>query len=219
MASHRTGSDLVVWPESIGLFAALTGPRAQPARESGSLEGAIVTLAGIYAKENEYYGSKYPELPGRVPFTRLLAVSLTDTFGRTFLEPFAEMADKYDVWLTTVGDMVPDWQIVCTSRAEFTPPPTGEPCAEENPQKVMQLGDPFEPERNYAYEATKPNPSVVAFVFNPDGKLVAKRVKSYLTPTELGQDEGALGLDLVPGTVERLRLRPGRYARSAASPS
>ena len=39
MASHRTGSDLVVWPESIGLFASLTGPRAQPARESGSLEG------------------------------------------------------------------------------------------------------------------------------------------------------------------------------------
>jgi predicted amidohydrolase len=201
MASHRTGSDLVVWPESIGLFASLTGPRAQPARESGSLEGSIVSLAGIYAKENQYYGAKFPELPGRVPFTRLLAVSLTDTFGRTFLEPFAEMADRYDVWLATVGDMVRDWQIVCTSKAAFTPPPTGEQCVEENPQKVMQLGDPSEPERNYAYEATAPNPSVVAFVFNPDGKLVEKRVKSYITPTELGQDEGALGLDLVPGAV------------------
>ena len=224
MASHRTGSDLVVWPESIGLFAALTGPRAEPARQSDSLEGSIVTLAGIYAKENQYYGSKFPDLPGRVPFTRLLAVSLTDTFGRTFLEPFAEMADRYDVWLTTVGDMVPDWQIVCTSKADFTPPPTGEQCAEEDPQKVMQLGDPFEPERNYVYEATKPNPSVVAFVFNPDGELVEKRVKSYLTPTELGQDEGALGLDLVPGAVSDSDSVPvdtpvGRFAFVISKPA
>jgi len=224
MASHRTGSDLVVWPESIGLFAALTGPRAQPARESGSLEGSIVTLVGIYSKENEYYGAKYPDLPGRVPFTRLLAVSLTDTFGRTFIEPFAEMADRYDVWLVTVGDMVPDWQIVCTSKATFTPPPTGEPCAEENPGKVMQLGDPFEPERDYAYEATKPSPSAVAFVFNPDGELVAKRVKSYITPTELGPDEGALGLDLVPGVVSHSDSVPvdtpvGRFAFVISKPA
>ena len=224
MASHRTGSDLVVWPESVGLFAALTGPRAEPARQSGSLEGSIVTLAGIYSKENEYYGSKYPELSGRVPLTRLLAVSLTDTFGRTFLEPFAEMADRYDVWLTTVGDLVQDWQIVCTSKAEFTPPPTGEQCAEEDPGKVMQLGDPFEPERNYAYEATKPNPSVVAFVFDPDGRLVAKRVKSYLTPTELGPDEGALGLDLVPGSVSHSDSVPvdtpvGRFAFVISKPA
>ena len=27
MASHRSGNDLVVWPESVGLFAALTGER------------------------------------------------------------------------------------------------------------------------------------------------------------------------------------------------
>lgn len=224
MASHRTGSDLVVWPESIGLFAALTGPRAQPARESGSLEGAIVALAGSYAKEFEHYGAKYPELPGRVPFTRLLAVSLTDTFGRTFLEPFAEMADRYDVWLATVGDMVRDWQIVCISKAEYTPPPTGEQCAEENPEKVMRLRDPFEPERNYAYEATKPDPSVVAFVFDPDGRLVAKRVKSYITPIELGPDEGALGLDLVPGTISDSDSVPvdtpvGRFAFVISKPA
>ena len=224
MASHRTGSDLVVWPESIGLFAALTGPRAQPARESGTLEGSIVALDAAYSKENEYYAAQFPELPGRVPLTRLLAVSLTDTFGRTFIEPFAEMADRYDVWLAAVGDMVPDWRIVCESNATYTPPPTGEECAEENPQKVMQLGDPFEPERNYAYEATAPNPSVVAFVFNPDGELVAKRVKSYITPLELGPDEGALGLDLVPGTISDSDSVPvdtpvGRFAFVISKPA
>jgi hypothetical protein len=108
--------------------------------------------------------------------------------------------------------------------ADYVPPPTGEPCAEEDPGKVMQLRDPFEPERNYAYEATQPNPSVVAFVFDPDGKLVAKRVKSYLTPTELGQDEGALGLDLVPGPVSDSDSVPvdtpvGRFAFVISKPA
>ena len=135
------------------------------------------------------------------------------------------MADTYDVWLTVVGDMVQDWQIVCTSKAAFTPPATGEPCAEENPMTVQTLRDPFEPERDYAYEATKANPSVVAFVFNPDGELVAKRVKSYLTPTELGiADEGALGLDLVPGAVSHSDSVPvntpvGRFAFVISKPA
>jgi hypothetical protein len=88
----------------------------------------------------------------------------------------------------------------------------------------MQLGDPFEPDRNYVYEATKPTPSVVAFVFNPDGQLVAKRVKSYITPTELGQDEGALGLDLVPGPVSHSDSIPvdtpvGRFAFVISKPA
>jgi len=224
MASHRTGSDLVVWPESVGLFAALTGPRAQAARESGSLEGSIVALAGIYAKEMDYYGARYPDLPARVPFTRLLTIAMTDTFGRTFIEPFAEMADRYDVWLATVGDMVTEWRIVCTSKAAFVPPPTGEECAEENPAKVMQLRDPFEPQRSYAYEATSPDPSVVAFVFGPDGRIFAKRVKSYITPTELGPDESALGLDLVPGAVSDSDSVPvdtpvGRFAFVISKPA
>lgn len=208
MASHLTGNDLVVWPESIGLFAALTGPRAEPARDSGSLEGAIVTLIGLYGKENSYYGAKYPELTARPPSTRLLAVSLTDTFGRTFIEPFAAMADRYDTWLVTVGDMVTEWQIVCEDMDAYEPPPTGEPCAEENPQKVARLGDPFEPGRDYAYEATSDEPSVAAFVFNPDGEIVASRAKSYLVPTELGQEEGQLALDLVPGAVSDADSRP-----------
>ena len=98
-ASHLRGRrrDLVVWPESVGLFAALTGERARTARAAGSLEAAIATILGSYAPQNAYYAERFPGLSGRGLPTRLLV--LTDTFGRTVVEPMAEMADRYDVYL------------------------------------------------------------------------------------------------------------------------
>ena len=198
-----TARDLVVWPEDVGLFAALTGQRAAAARSSGTLEGAIVTLIGAYAPQNSYYASKYPAVAGRAPQVRELALSLTDTFGRVAVETFAEMARRHRVWLEAGIDMAQSWKVVCNDRAAFNaahPPrlPTGERCAEQSPAKVRQLGDPFEPARDYVYEATTPAPSNMALVFDPTGRLVSRQVKEYLTPTELpGQ------LDLVPGAIDR----------------
>lgn len=199
-ASHLLGGgrDLVLWPESVGLFAALTGERAAAARASGSLEGAVGSLLATYAPQELYYAARFPELAGRAVQTRLLATALTDTFGRTAIEPFAEMADRYDVYLHAGVDMVQDWRIVCADRETFKPPPGATGCDVEDPQRVAQLG---EPGRDYAYEALRPDPAVMALVFDPDGRLVSKQVKTYLTPTELGPSEGVTGLDLVPGAV------------------
>jgi hypothetical protein len=199
---RETARDLVAWPEDIGLFAALTGERARPARGSGSLEGAVVTLIGLYAQQNAYYQAKYPQLGQRGVPTRLLGISLTDTFGRVAVETFAEMADRYDVYLHAGVNMAQEWQVVCRDMQAFnsaSPPrlPGGVRCEEQSPQKVQQLGDPFEPQRDYVYEATSPKASNMALLFDPDGRLVAKQVKTYITPAELpGQ-----GLDLVPGAV------------------
>src|ERR671938_2139294 len=68
-ASHlrRDGRNLVLWPEDAGLFAALTGQRAAPARSSGSLEGAIAKLIGLYSPQNSYYSAKYPAVASRAP--------------------------------------------------------------------------------------------------------------------------------------------------------
>src|SRR3954447_24188158 len=54
VASHRLGPgrDLVVWPEDIGLFGALTGQRAASARAAGSFTGAILSLIGAYGPQN-----------------------------------------------------------------------------------------------------------------------------------------------------------------------
>ena len=76
--------------------------------------------------------------------------------------------------------------------------PTGERCAEESPSKVDRLGDPFDPTRDFAYEATTPRSSNMALVFDPRGRLVSKQAKEYITPIELPGS-----LDLVPGRVDR----------------
>jgi hypothetical protein len=195
----ETARDLMVWPEDLGLLAALTGPRAAPARASGSLEGAILTLIGLYAPQNEHYAARFPAVATRAPQVRQLTLSLTDTFGRVVIETFAEMAARHRVWLEVGVNMAQDWQVVCTDRDAFNSAsrprlPGGVRCEEENAQKVAQLRDPFEPERDYAYEATTARTSNMALVFDPAGRLVSRQKKVYLTPIEV---PGLL--DLVPG--------------------
>lgn len=199
----QTARDLVAWPEDIGLFAALTGQRAQAARNSGSLTNSIAALIAAYGPQNAYYASKYPAVAARAPQVRLLALALTDTFAHVGVETFSQIARRYHVWLEAGIDMAQDWKVVCNDIAAFNSArparlPGGELCQEQNPQRVHQLGDPFDPTRDYVYEAVTASPSNMALVFDPEGRLVSKQVKEYLTPTELpGQ------LDLVPGEVSR----------------
>lgn len=201
--SHLLGSkgnprDLVTFPEDLGLLAAFTGERGRTARGAPDLVTSIATLIGSYAPVNAYYASKYPALANRGIPTRLLAVSLTDTFVRSAVETYAEIADELDVYLEGGVNMVQDWRVVCVSKASFQTLPGGVGCDEENPAKVAALRAPDEPARTYAYEATTDKASNMALVFGPDGKLISKQVKTYLTPVELpGQ------LDLLPGDVSR----------------
>ncbi|MEA2495860.1 MAG: hypothetical protein QOJ29_3771, partial [Thermoleophilaceae bacterium] len=200
VASHLRGDgrNLVVWPEDIGLWAAFTGDRGRSARGSGSLEGAVGGLFSAYSSQTAYYGQRYPEAAARVPQIRLLAIGLTDTFGRVALETYSELASKYKVWLEAGVNMVRTWHVVCVTDEH----PPQEPCDEQDPVKVQTLGDPGEPSRGYAYEATSPDVSNMALVFGPDGKLVSKQVKTYLTPSEVGRPEGQVAaLDFVPGSI------------------
>src|SRR5947208_14507204 len=89
-ASHLSGRDLVTWPEDTGLFAALTGQRAAPARSSGSLEGAILTLIGLYSPQNSYYAGKYPSVASRALDVRRLALPHTDSFDHVTVEALPE---------------------------------------------------------------------------------------------------------------------------------
>jgi hypothetical protein len=191
VASHLRGGgrDLVALPEDLGLMAAFTGSKGAPARGADSLVGAVIGLLGSYAPEMAYYTAKFPALGDRPPPpTRALALAMTDTFGRAAIETYAELAQRYHVWLEAGVNMAQDWQKVCTTQAPG--------CDEVNPDKVALLRSPDEPARQYAYEATSDKASNMALVFDPDGRLVSKQVKTYLTPTELpGQ------LDLAPGDV------------------
>src|SRR3712207_8928472 len=60
---------------------------------------------------------------------------------------------------------------------------------------LFRSGDPFEPERDYVYEALSPKPSNMALVFDPDGRIVSKQVKTYITPAELPGDRKSTRLN------------------------
>jgi Carbon-nitrogen hydrolase len=190
VASHlrKDGNNFVALPEDLGLWAAFTGSQGAPARSAKDVVGAVVALLGTYAPQMGYYRAKYPSLATRPLPTRTLALALTDTFGRVAVETYSELAARYHVWLEAGVNMAQDWQKVCT-----TPAPG---CDDVDAAKVAALRSPDEPDRDYAYEATSDKPSNMALVFDPDGRLVSKQVKTYLTPIELAGQ-----LDLVPGDV------------------
>jgi hypothetical protein len=198
VASHLRpdGSNLVTFPEDLGLMAIFTGQRGGPARGASSVTEAIADVLVAYAPQTAYYGAKYPALGSRGVPTRLLAIAGTDTFARVAVETYAEIAATYHVWLEAGIDMAQDWHVVCDSKATMPPLPGGVTCDEENPAKVAQLRGPDEPDRTYAYEATTDKASNMALVFDPTGKLVSKQIKTYLTPIELPSQ-----LDLLPGEV------------------
>lgn len=201
VASHLLGGgrDLVALPEDVGLIAAFTGERGTGARAAGSLVDAMIALIGAYAPVSGHYAQRFPELTRRPLPTRLLVVSMTDTFARVAVETFAELADRLDATLVAGVNMARDWRVVCASRATFRPPPGAEGCDVEDPALVAALRAPDEPQRDYAYEATTPDAVNMALVFGPDGRLISKQVKAYLTPLELPAQ-----LDLRPGPVSAL---------------
>lgn len=204
----QTARDLITLPEDLGLMAAFTGSRATAARSSDGLVGAVAGLIGTYAPVNAYYLGKYPKLAQRPLPTRLLSLALTDTFVRTGVESFAELAQKTRAYVVAGVTLAQDWQVVCTDKASYVAPPGAGPCAVEDPERVALLRSPDEPERTYAYEATTDKPSTLALVFDPSGKLIAKTVKAYLTPVELPSQ-----LDLVPGEVDGIRAIPTPVGR------
>ncbi|HLM50592.1 MAG TPA: nitrilase-related carbon-nitrogen hydrolase [Solirubrobacteraceae bacterium] len=192
-----TARDLVTLPEDLGLMAFFGGSRGEAARRAPSLVGAVAGLLGTYAPLTEYYARRFPDVAARPLGVRLLALAATDTQVRYGVETFAAIADSYDVYLAVGASMATDWHVVCTSRTGFRPPPGARRCDEEDPAKVARLRDPDERGRDYAYEATGPDAANMTLLFDPDGRLIAKQRKAYLTPTDLPG-----GLDLRPGPVD-----------------
>ena len=91
VASHLFPADpaapatvLVVFPEDVGLVAALIGSRGAAARAQTSAVGAIAALFAPYTAQYDYYNAKYPGQP----LVRPLVLALTDTVYRGFYETF-----------------------------------------------------------------------------------------------------------------------------------
>ncbi len=183
----QTARDLVTLPEDLGLMAAFTGSAGALARSAPDLTTAIAGAARRPTRPSSpTTPPRFPALAARpFPPTRALALALTDTFGRVAVETFAELADRYDVWLVAGVNMAQDWRVVCVSKATMPKLAGRRAVRRREPGARRALRDPDEPTRDYAYEATTPEAVDVALVFDPDGRLVSKQVKTYLTPIEL----------------------------------
>lgn len=208
VASHVPPADpgapaqaLVVFPEDVGLLAALIGTRGAAARAQATSVSAIVQLLLAYGTQTSYYAAKYPGLPG----IRVLDLATTDTLYRSFYETFRELAMTHRVYLAATANIAPARRV-----DEVT-----------EPALVATLRDPDEPGRTYAYEAVSPLPRNTTFVFAPDGAILVPdgnggtlrspdetggilrgtTDKAYLTPIEQPPPGSDAGLALAFGPV------------------
>ena len=177
-------------------MAAFSGDRGAPARTPSRTDadrGRSRRCSAAYAHADRLLRRSATRALARARRPHAaLALALTDTFGRVAVETFAELADRYDVWLEAGVNMARDWR--SSAAADDLRAARRRRAVREADPGGRALGDPAEPARDYAYEATTAEPVNMALLFDPDGKLVSKQVKAYLTPIELpGQ------LDLVPG--------------------
>src|SRR5581483_523137 len=211
VASHLSPRDpsappdaLVVFPEDVGLVAALIGRRGTVARAQRTSQVAIVSLLRPYGAQVGYYDAKYP---GQPPI-RSLVLALTDTLYRSFYETFRELAMTHHVYLAASANMAPARRVEASSE----------------PDLVTLLRDPDEPLRTYAYEAVSPFPYNTTLVFTPDGDVLVpdgnggslrsppetdgvlrgSTNKAYLTPIEEPPPGNAGGLSLGFGAVRDL---------------
>src|SRR6185436_16659641 len=159
VASHLFAADpsappaaLVVFPEDVGLIAALIGTRGAASRMQTNAVGAIAGLLGTYDPQVDYYTAKYP---GQPPI-RYLLLALTDTLYRSFYETFRELAMTHGVYLAACANVAPARRVEEATEAAL----------------VATLRDPDEPARTYAYEATSPFPYNTTLVFTPEGAVL-----------------------------------------------
>ena len=211
VASHIRPADprapkraLAVFPEDVGLIAALIGSRGEVARMQTSADFAIISLFSTYGPQTGYYGTKFPGALG----VRSLILALTDTLYRSFYETFRDLAIKHRVYIA----------------AAMNAPPARRVEASEDPALVALLKDPDEPQRSYAYEATSAYPTNSTYVFAPNGQVLVPDgrggtlesprqtggviepsiQKAYLTPPEQPPPGAFLGLSLAFGAVRDL---------------
>src|SRR5262245_9939306 len=212
-ASHLRPADpaapdraLVVFPEDVGLVAALIGSRGSAARAQTTAPGAIAPLLGPYQPQFDYHAATFPDQP----LVRTLVLALTDTLYRSFYETFRELAITHGVYLA----------------ATVNAPPARRIEEADDPQRVALLRDPDEPGRSYAYEAVSARAANTTLLFTPAGDLLVSdgqgrtrrspaesggvlagaTQKAYLTPIEQPPPGEAVGLALAFGGVRDLEV-------------
>ncbi|MFP4596602.1 MAG: hypothetical protein ACLFVJ_00030 [Persicimonas sp.] len=161
---------VVVFPESMGLPMLFIGDKAASARQMDDSANAFTSLVSDVEPAFNYYGEKFPDTP--VASRSLLA--MTDTVVRATYDTFGQLAERYDLYISTTVDL-PDFEKTTDAR------------------RVDQLGDFDYAVHDYAYEATSPEVQNRQVLFGPDGTVVDQTLKTYVSQTEIEQFDLASG--------------------------
>ncbi len=161
--------NVVVFPENAGLHAAFLGSRGAEARtKTASLE-AFVALFQAYAGPIAYNAAAL----GAVQLADAIVLGLTDTLWRAFDGTMRDIAARTGAYVIANADVA------------------GEIEATSDPAAVSALADPDLPGATQVFRASDVTTFNTAYVYAPDGSIVAQRRKPYLVPNE----EADLSLD------------------------
>lgn len=180
------GPNLIILPEDVGLAAAFIGSRGLAARRQSSSVAAYLDLFARYGRPLAFYQRRFAGLA----FGPRLLLALTDTLWRAFHGTLSEIAASSGAY------------VVATTNVSR--------CIERSTRvdEVAALADPDLPAVDHVYVARAPDLYNTAFVFSPDGEIVATRRKPYLVENEdgvLGLGRGALA-EVVPVDLGFARL-------------
>lgn len=173
-----TARDLVVFTEDVGLVLAFQGTRAASVRDpSLSAVDALTRIALMRLPQVLLNLASFD-----VSLNRAVFLALTDTFWRGFHQTFSRIADEYDVYLAACENVADVYEST-------------------DPVKVRIFGDPEHPERTNVFLPVDGNVYNQTVLYDPDGRIVAKTRKVYLTPPE----EDPSFFDLSSGSIENLQ--------------
>ena len=164
--------DVVLYPESMSLPMLLIGPKAEPARAVPSASRALITMLGQVNDAYRFYDEQF-EGPGQA---NTLLLAMTDPVVRATYDTFGRIAERYGLYVSVTVDL-PDFE-------ETT-----------DPAIVDQVGDPDLGGLESAYVATGPEVYNQQILFGPDGQVVDRTTKTYVTQME----------------IETLEIAPGRF--------
>jgi len=165
--------NLVVLGEELGLPLALCGRRGYIPRRVHTANVAISMLALAYARRIIHYRHLYPG----ISTLRALHLSLTDIMYRPFATTLSRLAAKYSIYLTA-----------CTNVAHAH-------CSTSTVD-ISHFG-----RRNSGKVFLPDGPDVynTGFLWGPDGNLIGRTEKVFLTESE------KTILDLTPGDLDQVK--------------
>ena len=180
--------NLVVFPEDSGLVAWFAGRQALLARGSPDSTTAFNAMYAGYFRQTDEYRRRFPGISG----ARALSLALGDVGWRAMDRTFGGIAQRYGIYVITSANL-----------------PYVERRTDE--ASVERFRDPAAPEGDPAYVATRGECFNSALLYGPDGELLKRIDKVYLTDTE--EDS----LDLSNGPLETLGVFDLPFARIGAA--